>query len=77
MKYDIEKGIPVTNYSAYPFHSMEVGDSFFINEANKSKRKQKQRKAVSSAYMYALRNKIEFKIKTATNNEGIRIWRVL
>jgi hypothetical protein len=75
--YKIEKDIPIRTYFKYPFHKMDVGDSFFLAIKDKKERVRKQQNIISYAYMYSLRNKIEFKVKTETDYKGIRVWRIV
>ena len=68
--HTIEKNIPFKAKSKYPFHDMEVGDSFFTTLAKSARQR---------ATHYGIRHSMKFVSRKATSEEGevgIRIWRV-
>jgi len=73
----IEKNIPIpkrVRNRVYPFHLMEVGDSFFKEiESNKNIYAEKQ-KIYLAIWRNSQRN-TEKKFTTASVENGIRIWR--
>lgn len=74
MKYHIEKDVPVSGIpvqrSIYPFHDMEVGDSFVAPIA-------KRPGLTSSARAVGERKDPEWRFVTKkVNAKQIRIWRV-
>lgn len=71
MNYTIEKGIRVPQHPAfkakYPFHGMDVGDSFKVGPEDKDR----VRKAASQ---HAARNGGRFAVRQ--DGDGARVWRV-
>lgn len=69
MKFEIEKGVPAPDKSKYPFKSMEIGDSFYV-----------ERISTSSLYQSAMswRRRAGLRWVFATKDElnGARIWRI-
>ncbi len=72
----IEKNIPIPdNRKLYPFSEMEIGDSFFIPMKigeNNYRQKQKVHLAV---WRFHQRHS-DKKFTTASEDNGIRIWRI-
>ncbi len=70
----IEKNIPLPRKGAnrtqvlYPFHKMEVGDSFFAPNAMQSK--------ITTAYNHFRKKHAQRKFTTRQENGGTRVWRV-
>jgi len=75
--YTIDKNIPITASEGsrgrtYPFHDMEVGDSFFTTRVRAGK-------ARASAYQHGKLHSMKFVSRQQTSKEGevgVRIWRV-
>lgn len=71
MKIDIEKGIPLppktTKGNAYPWHQMEVGDSFLV--------KDKVLCDLSGAYGY-IGKKYKLKFVGRQLGSDVRVWRI-
>ena len=73
--HTIEKNIPITasnngRSNKYPFHDMEVGDSFFTTLGHKAR---------AGAYQYGKIHSMKFVSRQETSKEGevgVRIWRV-
>lgn len=69
--YPIEKGIemPSTNgKTKYPFATMEIGDSFFVEG------KEKKNKVMSAVSQNSRRHAPK-KFTTRFTDDGIRVWR--
>ena len=65
----IEKNIPMTiGKQLYPFHLMEVGDSFFIPE--------KSPKAMTYPIAAYQKRNGSIKFTTRSVDGGVRLWRV-
>ena len=65
----IEKNVPykkLKSYMMYPFDLMEEGDSFWVPQGD-------AQHARSAAYYWAKRSGID--IYTASEKDGVRIWR--
>ena len=72
----IEKGIPLPEEtrgrnSKYPWGEMEIGDSFFIKDAEKYSVRYRTVQQCASRYG-KLRDK---KFKSTSEGSGIRVWR--
>lgn len=66
----IEKNVPFRRSEAtYPFHKMEVGDSFQVDGDEKDAKTLR-----SAASMYAARKNTKFSVKRS--GDGYRVWRV-
>ena len=74
--HTIEKNIPITasnggrSSNKYPFHDMEIHDSFFTTRV---------RQARAGAYQYGKIHSMKFVSRQETSKEGevgVRIWRV-
>jgi len=76
MKFAIEKNVPLIDpgkrgrRNIYPFHKMEVGDSFF----SPSDADVKYNRGQSAAFAHASRYKVKF--ITQAVDGGVRIFRV-
>jgi hypothetical protein len=69
-EFNIEKGIPVPRRGTartYPFHEMEVGDSFFVKDGNANY-------IGGAARQYA--HHTGRKYATRKVEGGVRVWRV-
>jgi hypothetical protein len=77
MKIQIQKNIPMESTretkSKYPFHEMEVGDSFFI-KCDAETLTSKRSTVLSSSVYYGKSTGKKFKSRTYP--EGFRIWRI-
>lgn len=72
-EFKIEKDVPVkeasNRASKYPFKDMEVGDSFFVDDAS-------LRGPIQNACRaYGARNFSKFVTRTVSN--GFRVWRIV
>lgn len=70
MKYQIESGVPMPinlRNVKYPFKTMEIGDSFIIDNVN-------AKIIHNAAYAFGKRNNKKFTVRT--NDGTARIWRV-
>ena len=73
-EFRIEKGVPPPRAEdkpkLYPFHLMEVGDSFWISERVKATKQ--------AAYKWASKKGQKYMVKAMVKGgvEGIRIWRI-
>lgn len=72
-KIKIEKNIPVprdpeTKSTKYPWRTMKVGDSFWINKSPSKMR--------HAANLFCRRNNIKYKWAARREKDGARIWRV-
>ena len=78
--YEIEKGIAAPNWKGngrspiYPFAQMAVGDSFLVPVMDGQTAYKVQRAVRSCASAYGSRHGMKF--RTATTDQGIRVWRV-
>ncbi|MFD1945044.1 hypothetical protein [Paradevosia shaoguanensis] len=66
-EFRIEKNVPLperARRARYPFHQMEIGDSFFATD----------KRANYSAYAFGVRNGVKFVCRA--ENNGYRIWRI-
>lgn len=74
MEIKIEKNVPIPKPNGsgrpakYPWKSMEVGDSFFVNGGTKT-----TTLSNSAAYQRALTGR---KFAVRTEGEGVRVWRI-
>ena len=70
----IEKNIPIPQGSnkgnIYPFKDMEVGDSILVIP------KSNGLSAAAAFRSYINYNRLDWRIKTKTEFDGIRIWRI-
>jgi hypothetical protein len=83
MKYKVEKGIPIHGYHGnqkYPFHEMEVGDSFFVPIEDGSREVNMRRLWASCAhaekdlgYKFIVR---AVKKSHGDPDDGFRVWRI-
>jgi hypothetical protein len=77
MKIVIQKNIPMEatreSKSKYPFHEMEVGDSFFIKCDAETMISRRSTVLSSSVYYGKSSGK---KFKSRTYSDGFRIWRI-
>lgn len=64
----IEKGIPIHIKSAYPFSSMEIGDSFFVKGLDSGR--------FSSTICYAKVKNPGMNFTSRTVDGGVRVWRI-
>ena len=82
-EFEVEKGIPYTKEKdctkvdnrtvcKYPWGSMEVGDSFYVDGHSQGK----QCSIISSASKWASRNNKNWKYSSRKQGDGIRIYRV-
>jgi len=70
MKYQIESGVPMPinlRNVKYPFKTMEIGDSFIIDNVN-------AQIISKAAYVFGKRNNKKFAVRT--NDGTARIWRI-
>ena len=87
--FKIDKNIPIppkqrpmTEQKKYPFHEMQIGDSFFIpkNLKYENKHRIKNTRNIRSSVINCLKKynaKNEpIKISTRTNEHGMRVWRI-
>lgn len=76
----IEKNIPFPvqkkKECKYPFHKMEVGDSFFYPISNECNTRELQTKIANAAWTWNNRNNKELKFKTTQLENGVRVWRI-
>jgi hypothetical protein len=70
----IEKGKPIPSFPQrkYPFHAMEMGDSFFVPFGENAERTKNNVRCCALAF--GRRNGRKFSIRN--DGEGIRVWRV-
>lgn len=72
-KFEVESGVPIPEkrgpYVRYPFRAMEVGDSFFVSENDRS------RKNMDTAANGAKRAGIG-RFTVANVEGGYRVWRI-
>ena len=72
-RYKIEEGIPVPKPwgggSKYPFHGMNVGDSFFIEKSDIQISRVR-----SAAAFYGVRHGKKLSVRSFP--DGLRVWRV-
>jgi hypothetical protein len=77
MKILVQKNIPLESTretkSKYPFHEMEVGDSFFI-KCDKETMTSKRSTVLSSSVYYGKSSGKKFKSRSYP--DGFRIWRI-
>ena len=69
-KFPIEKGIPMPKRlgrNKYPWHAMEIGDSFLVTNLNRNSAHAAARKASESLGRV---------FKARQTSDGVRIWRV-
>lgn len=73
MEYKIEKNIPMPNKRSakYPWHDMEVGDSFLITDAGRTK----------AGYFvnyshWASKKNAPKKFAQRTEGQALRVWRI-
>lgn len=73
-KFKIEKGVPMPSnnrsgrLARYPLHLMEVGDSFFVPAADRSR----QQASVCNAF----RRCASMKFHSSKVEGGVRVWRI-
>lgn len=77
----IEKNIPIPQQAKkkeckYPFHKMEVGDSFFYPLTNECNTRELQTKIANAAWTWNNRNNNTLKFKTTQVDNGVRVWRI-
>jgi hypothetical protein len=74
----IDKNIPIPSRvrnRVYPLNKMEVGDSFFKEiDENKSKHYEKQK--IYMAVWRHCQNHSNKKFTTASEENGVRVWRI-
>jgi hypothetical protein len=70
MTIKIEKDIPVPSHgnSKWPFKDMEIGDSFAVNESERSP-------LAGAAYDYGKRNNMKFLTRKVPGAQ-VRCWRI-
>jgi len=69
----IDKGVPLSPVSSrqkYPFHAMDIGDSFFLPERSSTKS--------GNLHQFARNQRVSIKTRTVTENgvKGVRVWRI-
>ena len=72
MNYEILTDIPIPKNhgnSKYPFHDMEVGNSFAISSEN-------THKAVNASAAFARKHGGKFAVKKADDGSGVFCWRI-
>jgi len=78
MEFKIEKNIPIPpkgkHKRLFPFHEMEVGDSFFVPNEFIDKHYKNRKTLASSAFYHGKRHNV--KLTTCKQENGFRIWRV-
>ena len=67
MSYQVESGIPLPGPRKYPWHAMNVGDSFLVPAHEGA--------AIRSAASYMSRRNAPKRWITKTLNTGVRVWR--
>ncbi len=69
----IERGVPfpatAPRAQLYPFHEMEVGDSFFVPDSTTNR-------LGSAAHAYVRSRKPGAKFTCRTIDGGVRVWRI-
>lgn len=70
----IEKHIPLpqkeSHNNIYPFKKMEAGDSILVTPKNKG------RSAAIAFRGYINYNRLDWKVQTRVEGDGIRLWRI-
>lgn len=75
MEFKIEKGIPVPVNAAqakYPWRSMEVGDSFIINDYSR----ENMQAAGNAARIFCSKAKLDWKFTCRKEGDKVRIFRI-
>ncbi|WP_324069876.1 MAG: hypothetical protein RSE15_05045 [Flavobacterium sp.] len=76
----IEKNIPIPapkkKECKYPFHKMEVGDSFFYPLKDECSTALLQMKISNASCTYNRKDKTGKKFKTTQLSNGVRVWRI-
>ena len=73
-KYAVERGIappPTSSYPVYPWHQMEVGDSFLVPDPIDPKLVQNRILAAANR----VRRRYGMRFRTHICREGVRVWR--
>jgi len=69
----IDKDVPVpaanAHASKYPFHLMEIGDSFFVSDEDRNPDHMR-----STAAIHGKRNQTRYRVRKVEN--GARVWRI-
>lgn len=81
---EVERGIPVTSMptdtqSKYPFHDMEIGDSFAVCVPDPSRGNEVAKKVRTAAGQHAIRHGKAFTVRRVPDLDGmytIRCWRI-
>ena len=68
--------IPVPMCKEYPFHDMEIGDSFFIALSEKDTVNKLQIKLCARANYYVSRHNKTAKFTSRCVKNGVRIWKI-
>lgn len=80
--FEIERGVPLRRERGYkvgyPFLEMEIGDSFLIETSDVEIRKKRQTNVLNAAChlrRWRPETHASFKIATASEPRGVRVWR--
>ena len=76
-KFVVEKGIPVAMWARqgkYPWHEMEVGDSFMVPGLTENKTPTGAYKVTAAVAYFNSKHKQKFTARTVEG--GMRVWRI-
>lgn len=74
--YKIDHDVPPPpDRRKYPWESMKVGDSFFV-DCKPHERESRADRAFSSGLKWARRNGVDAKFSVRSERTGIRVWRI-
>jgi len=73
--YEIQRDIPITSRRKYPVDGLNVGDSFFVPFSDLPQHK--NRSATIRSVVRRHSKETGKKFRVATEETGVRVWRVI